>query len=280
MRGFDHDLRQFCLYTRNTHIEYIKEEDITFYFNSMLSLGWKSSGIMPKSIALRNLFKYATKSGLRVMSHELIPIPKREYFIPRVAKDEEIVNLLELSKGKTLQPVRNRCIINFLRSTGCRNGEMCAINLSQLMEHFNEKRVVIRTAKTRGMKPIRELFWDEPTHKALTEWLDIRNVLSDRITFTDPDALFVGVRNWQTGKRLTNHAVSIIFRKLSKKAGIPTMNPHSLRHYRGHELNNFGANNSTISGVLGHSSLASSFVYTQMKSDELQTAAKKYRKVA
>lgn len=280
MRGYELDLRQFCLYMRNEHIEKIRAADISHYFGQMFELGWKPNGIMPKSIALRNLFKYAIHYGLKVISPELIPIPKREYQIPRVAKDKEIAKLLILcpKNSRNTQHVRNRAIITFLRSTGCRNGEMCALNLSQIQERFNEKRVVIKTAKSRAVRPIREIFWDEEAHENLKVWLKARESIKRKTVFPEPDALFIGVRNWQTGKRLTNSAVSIMFRKLSRKAGIQTVNPHSLRHYRGHELNNLGANNSNISGVLGHASLSSSFIYTQMNSIELKNAARKFRR--
>ncbi len=109
-------------------------------------------------------------------------------------------------------------------------------------------------------------------------WLEVRKNINKKIVFKEKDALFVGIRGWQTGRRITNSAVAIMLRKLSRKADIETLNAHSLRHRRGHELNETGANNSTISGVLGHSSLASSYVYTQMNSSELKNAATKFRR--
>lgn len=278
-RGYEYDLRQLCLYLHNPNIEAILEHHVTRYFTEMLEIGWSPNSLMPKSIAIRNVFKYARMIGCSVIDHNLIQIVPREYKIPRVAQDWEVNLLLEqCPKDKNLQHIRNRCLITFLRATGCRNTEMCKLNLSQLMEHFEEKRVVILTSKSRGIKPIRELFWDDEAHEDLKRWLWAREELQERVEFPEPDALFVGVRNWQTGKRLTNSAVDIAFRSMSKKAGIETVNPHSLRHRRGNEMNEGGANNSTISGILGHASLASSYVYTQMNSDQMQNASVKYRR--
>jgi site-specific recombinase XerD len=280
--GYDLDLRQFCLYMRNPHIENISEKDIVNYMTEMFALGWKANAVRIKATILKNIFKFALLRGMRVIPPELIPMPPREYHIPRVASDEEIKKVLEFcpaGTGKSI-PARNRCIINFLRSTGCRNSELCSLNISQLMEHFDEKRVVIKTAKSKGVRPIRELFWDEETHKDLKEWLKVRAKLEKKVgIFLDKDALFVGIRGWQTGKRVTNYSVALFLRKLSKQANLDSnLNPHSFRHHRGHELNDLGANNSIISSVLGHSSLASSYVYTQMKSHELKTAAQKFRR--
>lgn len=277
IRGYEKDLLLFCLYLKNPHIETIIEPQITSYFREMLDLGWSPNGLMCKSIAIRNLFKYIRQIGAQVLDHELVQIIPREYKIPRVAEDWEIEKLLEQCiKDPRLQRIRNRCIITFLRSAGCRNGELCSLDVSQIMENLEERRVIIKTAKSRGIRPIRELFWDDEADRALRAWIEVRATLD--IKDKSEDALFVGVRGFQTGKRLTNHGIAIMLRKLSKRAGVETVNAHSFRHYRGNELNESGANNSTISSVLGHSNLASSYIYTQMKSDDLKKAAQKYRK--
>lgn len=279
-RGYEYDLRQFCLYLHNPNIETITEPNVTRYFNEMFEMGWSPNSLMPKSIALRNIFKYARMIGCNVIDYNLIQIIPREIKIPRVAEDWEVEKLLEqCPKDKNLQHIRNRCLITFLRATGCRNSEMCGIDMTQLMENFDEKRVLIKTAKAqRGLKPIRELFWDDEAHEDLKRWLEAREELTERVEFVEPDAVFVGVRNWQIGKRLTNSAVDIAFRAMSKKAGLSTVNPHSLRHYRGHEMNETGANNSSISTILGHTNLSSSFIYTQMNNKEMENAAYKYRR--
>lgn len=281
IKGYAKDLLLMCLYLRNPPIEKVIEPQITGYFSDMLELGWSPNGLMCKSIAARNLFKYAKKIGLDVLDHELIQIIQREIKIPRAAEDWEIERLLETCiKDSKLQRSRNRLIINFLRSTGCRVGEMCSINVPQIMETMSERRVLIKTAKSRGIKPIRELFWDEETHSALDDWINVREEFMNKSVGKDMDALFVGVRGWQTGKRITNSGVGIMFRNLSKRAGLETVNAHSFRHHRGNEMNEENANNSTISSVLGHSSLASSYIYTQRKSPSLKRAAQHFRQGA
>lgn len=279
IKGYEKDLLLMCLYLRNPHIEKVIEPAITRYFNDMLTLGWSPNGLMCKSIAARNLFKYAKKIGLDVIDHELIQIIQREVKQPRAAEDWEIQKLLETcAKDSKLQRSRNRLIITFLRSTGCRVGEMCSLNVSQILGTMSERRVLIKTAKSRGIKPIREIFWDDEADEALKDWLNVRDEFMDRKVCKDPDALFIGVRGWQSGKRITNSGVGIMFRNLSKRAGLETVNAHSFRHHRGNEMNETNANNSTISNVLGHSSLASSYIYTQRKSASLKRASEHFRK--
>lgn len=281
MRGYESIVKQFCVYMRNIHIEKVTDEDVARYFNLQADVGYTMNTLVPKSIAVRNLFKYAFKLGLKVINYELIPVIRKQFRMPRVVEDIEIEEILKKTpiKSKSIMQIRNRAILNFLRSTGCRNTELCFIDLPNLLKHFDDRRVVIATAKAyRGLRPIRELFWDEDTHEDLKRWIDARASLCNKIKFKDPDALFVALTNAQQGMRLTTTAICIILRRMSERAMIDTANPHSFRHHRGHELSSSGANNSIISGILGHSSLGSSFIYTQMNSKEMKVAANKYRK--
>lgn len=270
LKGYELDLRSFCLYMKNPHIEEIRLEDITQYFGLMAELGWKWNGFVTKSIALRKLYQFYARQGYGVLNYELIPIPRREYNPPRVATEEEYGKLLSVIPEHSNDPrhIRNLAIVNMLWDTGARVGELVSLNVRDAK--LDEMKAVVKTEKSRGMKPFREIFWSENTNQNLNYWIEKRDELTQRTKFRDPDALFVGACRWQLGKRLTNSAVSIFLRHYSTKAEIPTLNAHSFRHHLGHELAKKGANNSIISNILGHSALTSSYVYTMMNDKELE----------
>jgi site-specific recombinase XerD len=277
LSGYELDLRQFCLYMHNPEIASINDEHITSYLSEMLNLGWKQNGLMPKSIALRKFFEYWSNKGVSVVKPDLIPIPQREYKMPRVAEMWEYEKVMKaLPKDSSdSRVIRNRAIINLLYDTGARVGEIVSLNIDDI--DFINRVAVIKTEKSRGISPIRRIFWEEETNDDLKEWIKIRGKIAGKTKFRDPKALFVGVRNWQTGKRLTNSAVSIFMRHLSRELRLPrTLNPHSFRHLKGNDLSRMGANNSTISQILGHSSLASSYIYTMMNGKELGDVAKSF----
>lgn len=277
LSGYELDLRQFCLYMRNPVIEDIKDEHITSYFSEMISLGWKQNSLLPKSIALRKFFEYWSKKGYNVVKSDLIPIPQRTYVMPRVAEKWEYDLVMKsLPKNSTdTRVIRNRAIINLLYDTGARVGEIVSLNIDDL--DLENRVAVIKTEKSRGISPVRRLFWEKETNDDLMAWIKAREKISEKTNFKDPKALFVGVRNWQTGKRLTNSSVSIFMRHLSRELGLPiVLNPHSFRHLKGNDLSRMGANNSVISQILGHSSLASSYIYTMMSGKELGEIAKSY----
>jgi site-specific recombinase XerD len=276
LKGYELDLRNFCLYMRNPHIETVKLEDITEYFNLMAELGWKWNGFVTKSIALRKMFQFYRRQGYEVLDHQLIPIPKREYNPPRVATEEEYAKLLNVIPQDSNDPrhIRNLAIVSMLWDTGARVGELMSLKVQDIK--LDQMKALVKTEKSKGMKPFRQIFWSEETSQNLKRWIEKRAELKKRTKFKDPDALFVGACRWQLGKRLTSNAVSIFLRRYSSKAGIQTLNAHSFRHHLGHELAKKGASNSVISNILGHSALTSSYVYTMLSNKELET---EYRKL-
>jgi integrase/recombinase XerD len=276
IKGYSLDLRQFCLYMRNPEIEAVTTNDIIEYFDMMSRLGWKWNGFLTKSLALRKFFEFWGLQGYQVLDWRLIPIPKREFNPPRVATEEEYTRLLKVIPEKTSdhRHIRNRALIMMLWDTGARIGELLSLNVDDI--NFEERNVVIKTEKSQGIKPYRQIFWTEPTNVSLQEWIEDRRKFTKRHKLKDPDALFINVNSWNTGQRFTRTGAATALSRLSTKAGIPTVNAHSFRHRFGLELAKKGANNSTISNLMGHSSLMSSYRYTIMRSNDLADEYQKF----
>ena len=280
LRGYELDLRGFCLYLKNPHIEMVRVDDIIEYFDLMKQLGWKQNGFTTKSIALRKFFEFYGKQGLDVLNFQLVPVAKREYNPPRVATEEEYLKLLGIIPERTRDHryIRNRALVNMLWDTGARVGELLSLKVPDL--DLQHQRAVIKTEKSQGVKPFRQIFWFERTNESLQNWLERRSELEDKHKFQDPEMVFIGCLRWQLGKRLSNNGVATLLSRYSQRAGInPTLNAHSFRHHFGLELAKKGANNSVISNLMGHSSLMSSYRYTIMRSNELEEEYRRLMKV-
>lgn len=271
LSGYELDLRNFCLAMKDPHIEDIRIEDITGYFDLMKKLGWKWNGFLTKSIALRKFFQFYSMQKYDVLNWNLIPIPRREYNPPRVATEIEYEKLLNIipQNTKDHRHIRNRAIINMLWDTGARIGELLSLNVDDI--DLEKMSAVIKTEKSQGIKPFRQIFWFHKTNESLQNWIDRRNQLQAKRILRDPEALFIGCLRWQIGKRLSNSGVSTFLARYSDRAGMPVVNAHSFRHHLGLELAKRGANNSVISNILGHSSLMSSYRYTMMNNNDLET---------
>ncbi|GIW70349.1 MAG: tyrosine recombinase XerC [Patescibacteria group bacterium] len=274
INGYDLILRQFCVFMRDCEIENISLDDIVKWFELMKQLGWDQNSFIPKTIALRKFFEFYIHQGYRVIDPFLIPLPQKQFKLPRVADEKTYKKLLTAIPRKTNDPrhIRNLAIITMLYDTGARNGEIVSLNISDV--DTKRMRAVIKTEKAKTRRPIREIFWTRNTNENLKKWIKKRDHLKRILTFKDPEALFISTTNSKAGYRFTIKGVGEMIRKYCNRAKIPYLNPHSFRHKLGHDLANKNYNNSVISNILGHSSLQSSYIYTLMTDKELEA---KYR---
>lgn len=276
MVGYNLMLRQMAVHLRDMDIEDVKVGDIVEYFGLMQKLGWDQNSFIPRAMAIRKFFEYFTHAGMKVMNPWLVPVPQKDYKIARVANDEDYKKLVASIPSPTNDPrhIRNRAIISLLWDTGARNGELCSLNVSDL--DLVKMKALIKTEKSKGMRPVREIFWTGSTNMEIKRWLKKREYLSEKMYFLDKNALFIAVCNAQAGNRMNIKGVGEMLRQYCNRAKLPHMNAHSFRHRMGHHIVKQGGSNSDISNILGHSSLASSFIYTQMTNVELQERYKHF----
>ncbi|MCC6601046.1 MAG: tyrosine-type recombinase/integrase [Crocinitomicaceae bacterium] len=274
VRGYDLNLRQFCLYVRNCDIDKVRLEDVTSWFSLLDVLHWQRNSFIPKAQALRKLFEFYKMQGFTVLEPELIPLPSREYNIPRVATQENYRKLLSTIPVERNDPrhLRNKAIIMLLWDTGARNSEL--LSLDEHDVDTVQMRAVIKTEKSKGRRPFREIFWTEETNKALLTWLAKRDYLKKTKMPHMDECLFPCICSSGnlnlTGKRITNKGVAEFLRRYSNRAKIPYMNAHSFRHHMGHDIISQGGSSSDVMNILGHATLASSSIYTMMTGKELE----------
>lgn len=274
-RGYERDARHFCLYMHNPDIINVRIADIERFLREMEAVGFSRNGIQMKACALRKLFRALRRHGHIVLDPDEIPLPRKDFKETKVATDDQIAKVLEVIEKSPQRHcrVRNKAILLLLRDTGMRCAELQALDLKDI--DLVKKKAIIKTKKTRGMRPFRPVFWEDECNEALKAWIAEREAFLSKRNAKE-EALFVIVHRDKGVARVGPSAIGIAFRKASWVAGVTPLNPHSLRHRKGHKLAGDGANNSTISGILGHSSLASSFIYTTMNDNELEQMARKY----
>jgi integrase/recombinase XerD len=278
--GYDGYLRHFSVFLRNPDVEDITVENIVEYLTFCQEHGYKANTLEKYGVAIQGIIKYLSDSGYRVIKHELVPIPQKEYALPRIANEADfikVVNAIPKPQFNTLHyyHIRNRAILWLLHDTGCRVGELLSSNIKSV--DFEKMQIQVRTEKGRNYGDFRNLFWyNKQTTEALKEWYKKR----EEIDVKD-EAVFVSlnggvITNEKRIRRMDIGAVGEMMRKYSRLAKIGyTLNAHSFRHMLGRKLAERGANNTIISQVLGHKSLDSSRVYTNLYSEELGKAFRK-----
>ncbi|WP_435204425.1 tyrosine-type recombinase/integrase [Micromonospora sp. bgisy143] len=156
--------------------------------------------------------------------------------------------------------LRDRALLELLYATGVRVSEACGLDVADV-DHG--RRVIRVFGKGRRERSVP---YGVPAQRALDEWLR-----RGRPALTAPhsgDALLLGAR----GGRLNPTTARQIVGGYAEAAGLPRTSPHGLRHSAATHLLEGGADLRAVQELLGHSSLASTQIYTHVSVERLRAA--------
>jgi len=195
--------------------------------------------ISKKLSALRSFVKYMKMHQnieIKLIGDSTIKVPKT---LPKPIEEDLITEILETSSSK------EHLIISLLYGLGLRISELASIRVSDISNQWIE--VVGKGNKRRQIPLLPSLFEEIENYK---------RVASPQVFLFE-----------KKGQPMSSAQIRYLFNKLFKKSGIKAT-PHQLRHsFATHLLQN-GARISDVSELLGHSSMVSTQIYTQLSSNK------------
>ena len=211
-----------------------------------------------KVSSLKSFYKFLQKTkqiaANPLSKHKALKIEKRVQ-VPFSFKEIDAV-LKEVAIDNDFISVRNKLIVELLYSTGIRRAELI---------HLKERDVSLtdKTIKVLG-KRNKERFIPllNSVIQTLKEYLELKKEFT-----IGEEELFITEKGNKLYETLVYRVINSYFSRVSSKE---KKSPHILRHSFATHLLNGGADLNSVKELLGHSSLASTQVYTQNSLDVLK----------
>src|SRR3954453_8447738 len=223
--------------------------------------GISKAGVARKLAAIRAFYGALLRSGAMSSNPaDLVATPKQDRKLPRVLSREEMQTLLDRIPTRTPLEMRDRAMLELTYSCGLRAEEVVNLDVDAADFEGERLRVEGKGGKTR-LVPI-----GEPAQAALNRYLErarpaLAGVNGER-------ALLVS----KSGRRLHPSDVRRRLQRWVREAAIAGgVSPHALRHSFAPHLLQGGADLRAIQELLGHSSLSTTQVYTQVEPSCLQS---------
>ncbi len=228
-----------------------------FVMHLMGEKSYRAVAVRRKLAALRSFYDFARREGHRSDNPARdVPAPKVEKRLPKVLSEPDVVRLLATTVGgrTDFQRLRDRAIMELLYASGIRRAELVGLDLSDVDLDRRMARVTGKGSKQRVV-----LITDAAAD-AMRAYLGLRPRTLD-------DAFFVSRRK----KRLSHRQMWEIFNTFVRLSGISQhASPHVMRHsFATHLLEN-GADIMTIKELLGHESLATTQIYTNVSLEHIR----------
>lgn len=227
-----------------------------------------SASIARSRSAIKGLYSFLLDEGVTSLDPSInvsaVRVPSR---IPKALSEDQVLRLLESISGEDPLSLRDRAALELLYGTGARVSEIVTLNLSDLAYDEGLLRLIGKGDKER-LVPV-----GRAAHEAMSAWTSplgrSRLVGEKSLSREDQHALFLN----QRGKRITRQGMHLMVQTRAKRAGIESsVSPHVLRHSCATHMLAHGADVRVVQELLGHSSVATTQIYTKVSHDHLVAA--------
>ena len=207
--------------------------------------------------AWRGLYRYLVRDrGFAANPCMGVRAPKAARRLPHALSPDEATRLMQIDegdegdKGEALA-LRDKAMFELFYSSGLRLSELTSMSLGDIDVTDGTVRVTGKGGKTRVVPVGRHAL------VALDVWLAPRALLAH----SDETALFLG----QSGRRLGVRAVQLRLKHWAAKLGLDrSLHPHMLRHSFASHLLQSSGDLRAVQEMLGHASISTTQVYTQL----------------
>lgn len=278
LRAYGSDIANLYAYAIPRGATTLDGLDLTLLRSWLMALqetGLARSTLARRSATIRSFLAWAVRENLIATNPAIrLKSPKREQRLPHILQNNQIERIFQppsetpgTPDAKVPEPAReqlaladrDRLILELLYATAIRVGELVSLDIDDIDLDRRTLRVIGKGNKERTVP------FGQPALNALDDWLRrARPVLR---TEDSKKALLLGRR----GKRLdARQARQVVSKALEALGDTAARGPHALRHSAATHLLDRGADLRAVQEILGHSSLATTQLYTHVSVERLK----------
>lgn len=238
----------------------VNYSQIRAWIVSLSDDGVSNTSINRKISSLKSFYKFLLKSKQietsPLLKHKALKSPKKLQ-IPFSEKELDLV-LNQIVYPEGFEGMRDKLVVDLFYTTGIRRAELIGLKLHNVDLSNGTIKVLGKRNKERII-PILPVVQNQ-----IRIYLDERSRLQPII---DGDSFFLLLKGVKLNDSFVYRLINYYFSNVSEKV---KKSPHILRHTFATHLLNHGADINSVKELLGHSSLASTQVYTHSSLAELK----------
>ncbi len=257
------DLEQFCEWSREHGPELIQHTTLAHFSTFLLHLRERKlavTSVARKLVAVKMFFRYLVLEGvLQESVADLVNSPKLWQHLPKVLSPEKTDQLLSAPGWDDRTPLRDRALLALLYATGCRASEVCGLKLRDVNLDEGWCRCLGKGNKERivSLNPI--------ARTAVENYLAKERPAA---AGNDPDSPLLVTRRAAALDRIL---VWKLVKRYAARIGVSKdVSPHTLRHSFATHMLAGGAEIRALQELMGHASIRTTQVYTQVEHSRLK----------
>ena len=274
VRAYQGELRRFAAFlTERGHslrMEQLGVDDLRAYQRHLARTQKSAASRQRALVAIRSWLRWLAREQLVAQDlSNRVTLPKVEQRLPKPLPPEELAHLLASLPRTTGRELRDRALVHFLISTGCRISEALALDRSDVPGVGNRLIVTGKGAKQRAV------YLTDDARTAIDDYLAVRDDTCLAL-FVNYDRSAVDDRE----RRLTAAGARHIVNQVRRRLGIWSFrSPHVARHTAATSLLEVtGGDVRLVQEVLGHANLATLQGYTKIVDARKEEAYVRYQR--
>jgi len=259
----EHSEQEVSLASFNT----LKAMDVRSFLAKRRNVEATQSRSLARSLSgLRSFTRYLSEKNYPVSAaFKIVNSPRIPKSLPRPMSQNDALQMIALAgdmSSNKWENLRNQALLVLIYGCGLRISEALNLSYGDRPKPDNISIRITGKGKKQRDAPILPLI-----ENAIQQYIQ-----AAPFDFKDDDPLFRGVR----GGRFSARQVQMIVEKCRRSMGLPdTVTPHAFRHSFATHLLAAGGDLRTIQELLGHTSLSSTQIYTEIEDTELGRIYKK-----